>query len=671
VTSRLLVCLAATTLCSAQTPLTDLTSAIQAEVKPDTAMRNMRAVWETDRWFTFPKFHETAATLRRLLTEARLAEVEVLHAPADGVTQAGYWTMPMAWDAKAARLEIVEPKVDPKLRVLADFRETPASLCMWSGPTTQAGITASLVEHPGPAEALRGKFVLTRRNPAGLKWRLAREGVAGVINAFTENQWLQDERQWINSWGDNGWAFTKPSTPLPCFSITPRQADRLSELIKKHGQVRLRATADTRYYTDTYPYVTAVLPGSVAGPRREEVLVLGHTSEQGAHDNATGVAAMVEALSALQRLVAAGKLPRPARTIRFLAMGELYASMHYVQQNSERVQRTVAAFCVDTPAASYDLAGTEYTFYLNPHVARSFTDSLVLQIAGSYFSSISSRRPFHVRPFMPGTDTFLADPMIGIPTVWPYSGTGVNTHHNSADKPETVDARSLRDLTSITAAYLYAIASAGPTEALLMAQYAAGRGQEQVVASATSQIARLAAAPAGAEFPGALHHAMEAVEYQRDRELQAIQSTARIGAPKDQLGKLSDGMRAVAEAEKRRVLEFARTRVPRVSPMAPPPGDRDREAARLIVRRKRFGTLPLDDLRPDQREGFSSGAWDTRLITALYWCDGKRNLAEVIRLTELELGPSKVDWTGYFRFLAKKGYVDLSEAPGGRATGAE
>jgi Zn-dependent M28 family amino/carboxypeptidase len=105
------------------------------------------------------------------------------------------------------------------------------------------------------------------------------------------------------------------------------------------------------------------------------VLTLGHTSEQGAEDNATGVAATLEALDTLGRLIAEGKLPRPKRGIRILSMGEMYGSMHYVQHNPERIRRTVAAMCVDTPAASYDLAGTEYTFYMNPHVAKDFTDA--------------------------------------------------------------------------------------------------------------------------------------------------------------------------------------------------------------------------------------------------------------------------------------------------------
>jgi hypothetical protein len=83
------------------------------------------------------------------------------------------------------------------------------------------------------------------------------------------------------------------------------------------------------------------------------------------------------------------------------------------------------------------------------------------------------------------------------------------------------------------------------------------------------------------------------------------------------------------------------------------------DAAHIVVKRKRFGTIPLDEISPDAREGFPSGAWDERVIAALYWCDGRRNLAEVIRLTRDELGPDKFDFVGYFKFLERRGYVEL------------
>src|SRR5262249_13554949 len=239
----------------------------------------------------------------------------------------------------------------------------------------------------------KNKIVLTPRNPADIKWLLARKGALGAINAFTENQDLKNGRQWINAWGDNGWAFTKDNSPLLCFSISPSQAEFLRKLLREPRKVRVRAVVESRYYSGTYPYVTGVVPG--IGGENEEVLVLGHTSEQGAHDNATGVAAMLEALGSLNRLILAERLPKPRRQIRILAMGEMYGSMHYLATNPDRVRRTVAALCLDTPAAAYGLAGTEYTFYMNPHAAKSYVDAFILRVAENYFSRLSPPRPWH------------------------------------------------------------------------------------------------------------------------------------------------------------------------------------------------------------------------------------------------------------------------------------
>src|SRR2546427_483190 len=83
---------------SPDTHLEALIRQVRSEVKPDQAMQYMRHVYATDRWFTFPKFQETAEYLARTMKEIGLQEVQVLGAPADGVSQFGYWTMPLAWD---------------------------------------------------------------------------------------------------------------------------------------------------------------------------------------------------------------------------------------------------------------------------------------------------------------------------------------------------------------------------------------------------------------------------------------------------------------------------------------------------------------------------------------------------------------------------------------------
>jgi hypothetical protein len=634
--------------------LQKLIEQIRAEYRSADAMRTMRDVYASDRYFTFPRFQETTAYLQKRMQETGLTGVELVQAPADGATQVGYWTMPMAWDVKAARLEIVDENVPAASRVLADYLAVPSSLGMWSGPTPPGGITAEVVEvrksdvRKLGSMDLRGKLALTEENPANIKWLLVKAGALGAINTFTENPNLADGRQWINAWGDDGWAFTKRSTPLLSFSITPRQAALVRSLLAR-GTVRVKATVDSRYYAGSYPYVTGVLAGS--GP--EEVLTLGHIAEQGAQDNATGVAATLEALATLQRLIAAGALPKPKRSIRILSMGEMYGSMHYVEHNRERIRRTVAAMCVDTPAASYDLAGTEYTFYMNPHVAKDFTDAFILKVASEYLPKVN--RPWHEKEFTTGTDTYMAEPMVGVPTVWGYSGSGVESHHNSEDTPDRVDERSLRDISVMDAAFLYFVANAGEPEALWLARLSESRGYGEILKGASPFLDRIADGAAPAQ--GA-----EKVKYLVERESQSVASVLRLvpegrrAAVRTALEPMLEGLRRFGELQSGRIRDAA-AGVQRIEDRDP----RYAEASKMVVKRKRFGTLPLDDLPHEQWEGYPSGAWAAIPTIALYWCDGHRNLAEVIRLTRLELGPTDFDFTGYFRFLARHGYVEIAQ----------
>src|SRR5437588_10008837 len=329
-----------------------------------------------------------------------LEDVELSGGPANGSSQSGFWTMPLAWDVKSARLEIVDPQVPADVATLADYQKIPSSLGMWSGATPPEGVMAEVVSLPDVdlprlgKMHLTGKLVLMNQNPAGFKWALVKSGALGAINTFSENPSLENGRQWINAWCDQGWGFTKGSTPLLSFSISPREGALVRKLLAERGVVRVRATVDSRYYAGTYPFVTGVIRGS--GP--EEVLTLGHSFEQGAQDNATGVAAMLESLATLNRLIQSGKLARPKRGIRLLLMGEMYGSMHYVSTHPDRMRHTVAAMCVDTPASPYDLSGTEYTFYMNPQVAKSYTDAFILHLAALYFPGV--KRPWQSHEYM-------------------------------------------------------------------------------------------------------------------------------------------------------------------------------------------------------------------------------------------------------------------------------
>jgi hypothetical protein len=347
-------------------------------------------------------------------------------------------------------------------------------------------------------------------------------------------------------------------------------------------------------------------------------------------------------------------------------MPEMYGSLSYIAANRERMRHTVAAMTVDTPAASYGLSGTEYTFYLNPHVAMSYTDALIKRVADA---ALSGHRIWHWKEQMPGTDSYLGEPTVDVPTVWSYSGTGIETHHNSEDKPADVDERSLHDLVTVLASYLYFNANAGEAQIPWLAEITLDHVYEEIGATVSKGLDALRAAGSNdalraagsndalrADQLKAGSFALERVAYFQDRGEYAISTALRLIPEKDRariqktLAPYIAQLRAFCALESDRLRQAGAVAAPR--PTFP--------GAEIVVKRKRFGTIPLDDLAQDQWKGFPSGAWDKRVITALYWCDGKRNLAEVVHLTQMELGPLDFDFVGYFRFLQRHGYVDFA-----------
>lgn len=660
--------------------LTGLVQSIRSEVNGDEALDFVTQIYDRDRWADFARFQQSAAWVQHIMHDIGLRNIETGSSPADGVTQFAFWTMPLAWDVQQARLEIVDPAVAPDMRVLADYSKQPASLIMWSGPTPKGGITADVVElRPATLEALKHvnvnrKMVLTdppldlaRRG--ALKASLFKAGAAGMISYATENPKLVGDHYWMNAWGDYGWGFTKRSSPLVGFSITPRQGENLRNLLAHGKRIRVKAVAETRYYEGKYPYITGVIPGVDSA---EEVLVLGHGFELGAQDNATGVSGMLEALASLHRLISAGKLPRPRRSIRVLVMSEDYGSSAYVATHMDQMKRTIGAICVDTPAGPYDQTPA-YSFGMDPDVARSYQDALVMRVAETYYAAIPGHFP-RWGSYRQRSDSYLSDPMIGVPTNMLIGSSGAtNVHHNSADTIDRVDPRSLRDMSALLGANLYWLATASDNELPWLAQITADRAIANTRRAAEPHLDRIAAASADT-LGHELYAGIAQIEFNANCDRQAVLSISRLAssAARDKLRQgLEPSLQDIARATDEQKLRLKRTANDRaqvlgapvpVQPTAPPITSARREAAQIVVRRRRFGPVTLDDLPLDQREGYPGFGGSPSPLPLVLWCDAERNLAEVIHLYELENGPTDFDFVGYFRFLAKHGYVDLVPA---------
>ena len=331
-------------------------------------------------------------------------------------------------------------------------------------------------------------------------------------------------------------------------------------------------------------------------PNAEEVLSLGHLYEQGAHDNATGVASIIGAAETINRLIKEGKLPRPKRTIRVLGMGECYGTICYLEHNMDRVKRTIAAMCIDSPAGLQNLAGTEYTWILNPHSATSYVDAFTLRLAEEYYPSVG--RPWLSLAHRSSTDNYLGDPSIGIPTVMPYGGYGVLAHHNSGDTPATVDPRSMRDMMVMNAAYTYFLASAGPAEKRWMAEVALTRGYSQVGGHGDEMLDQMALAKTADELGRLLR------KRRRASTTSSSASPRRCARRRSSTGdSRTSPLRAAAEGARGGAIRdrAAALNLGTVPPFVPP---RNPEAEAIVVRRKRMGTITLDNLPREQREGF-------------------------------------------------------------------
>jgi hypothetical protein len=189
-----------------------------------------------------------------------------------------------------------------------------------------------------------------------------------------------------------------------------------------------------------------------------------------------------------------------------------------------------------------------------------------------------------------------------------------------------------------------------------MAELALTRAYEQLGAASERPLDQVAAASNAQQLGQPLYLGGERIDYSHERESQAVRSAWDL---KDSLADLA----AFAGQQKARLDRAIRARTADLNLSAieavGPPDNPDAE--KIVVRRKRIGTLPLDDLSRDQRENWPAASFWGVPVSALYWCDGKRNLAEVIRLTEMEMGPQTFDFIGYFKFLEKHGYVEFAQ----------
>jgi aminopeptidase YwaD len=396
------------------------------------------------------------------------------------------------WDAESAELWITKPE----LSKIADLKEVPASLCSGS-VTTDA--TAGLVyvgpgirENDYQGKDLKGKIVLVNGMPEMAR-RLAVEkfGALGLIGyASSHPEHDPDQVGWSSI------RVSEKESPTFAFMVSTRQGQELRDSLERGAAIEVRAVCKTQEVPYKDQMVAALLRGKDFP--EEELVFTAHLFEgfakQGANDDASGCAAILETARTLKRLVDEGKIPPLRRSVRFLFVPEISGTAAYIKKYPEIAKRFFANINEDMVGEALAKNRSLFNLERSPHSLPSYLgdvlESIVRWVGETQkeneefegdlppiVSPTGTKDPFYyaITGFTGGSDHIVfLDGGVRVPSVmficWPDMW-----YHTSGDTPDKSDPTQLKRTVFIGAAAAAFLANAGSAEVQKIAAETAGR----------------------------------------------------------------------------------------------------------------------------------------------------------------------------------------------------
>ncbi len=592
----------------------------------------VREITATDRWNSFDRFR---ATTDRLMARFRAvgAQPAVFRVPTGGPAGDGRWRIQEAWDIVAGSVDVTHPVSVP----ITDYRDNPWTVVQWSAATSTAGIEAELVvvDHWATldrlgARTLGGKVVLTRLSPYHNSHRWVRHGVRAVISDSPV-----DGLPAATKWGKLGWGGVEieHAVERPVgFMLSAEQGRELRALQAEHKGLRVRVRLDVRRYAGSHDVVSGLLPG-VADPQ-DEVWALAHSSEPGAVDNASGIAACLGALDILHGLITAGRLPPPKRSVRCLAGFECYGFFAYLTDR-KRLQPPLAGLVVDCVGVRPDACDGTLPWHATVPGSAEFVDVVGLPMLEAALRLTGARCKPVYKPFVSTEDTLLGDPKYGFPC--PYLGTyPYRGYHSSGDTVDLIDSATLAAAAVTTAGYLYFLANAESRHVAELASWYTDH-------VAVPEMRRAESADCRAR-----------IRARQSATLGRLQRWLWGGDRRQLLDRLAACRRALGSVEVSAdpaQPDGAVDAAVHISPADP--------AIAGAVPFRRYPLAPTyENVWPDVRARIAESSlpkW------ALYWVDGSRTIADLRRLLVRESrGPISIEQVhSFFAAMADIGYVAL------------
>lgn len=428
------------------------------------ADRAMATVRYVDRYFRVRGNEGYQKTLEHVRTELRAAGF------GDRTVQTlELGPMLPTWTPRSARLELLAP--DPV--VLHDIPDEQApdrtALLVGSSATAEAVFP---VRRPGSTDPYEGYVVLAPEGGlrSAFEEAVVRRGAAGVLVKMVEGYHQADEHPEVVQFG----YLPEHERAAFGFSVSPASWQRLEAALTA-GPASVRVAIDVSVDESRASAVELTLPGTNADA--PPVVFFAHVDEPGAHDNASGVAALLELARALRAATESGAVPVLARPVVFLWGQEIECSRLWLHGHEGPVTAGLvfdmvggdpavvgAPFLIERmpdPGAVWTRAPDEHTEWGAGDVSE---DELRGHLLNDYAAAATaavqqSQGPWRARtnPFEGGSDhvSFLRS---GFPAVLAWHFTD-DAYHTNRDRADRVSGEEIRRVAASMGAIAVGLAS--------------------------------------------------------------------------------------------------------------------------------------------------------------------------------------------------------------------
>ena len=501
-------------------------------------------------------------------------------------------------------------EISPNHEKIADMADEPFLIASGSADTD---VEAYLVfvgdTYSGELDKmdLTDKIVLTPARPGNLVTTILQKGAVGIVSYYSPRP-LEDALMIPDSKG--GGLSRGGQQKIFGFTLSPREGTLLRDRLMSGEKIKVHAVVKSRTEEIDIQVPTCVIQGT--DPESGEIIISAHLFEgygvQGANDNISGSAAILETARIISKLIADGKIDRPKRNIRFIWIPEFSGTIPWVKAHKDIIKRTLCNLNLDMVGLSLSKYKSSFILHRTPYGNAHFLNDVLenyYRYVGetNQINSVVSGTKFFKRIVAPtGTDDpfyYQIESTSGGSDHEVFNDWGVQVpgvlmitwpdpfYHTSQDRIDKCDPTQLKRVAFITAISAYTIATAGEGKAIDIAGEVYGNANRRLGYQVSKSFDEVNKTDAE-KLPSVLKRAVnniKGVSLGEDMTLKSVVELAPTSARlKDLLEQQSKSLKYAAEAQIANLIKVAGFRaddfgLPKLNVV---PGNEEKRAATII-----------------------------------------------------------------------------------------